>query len=185
MIESGKTKLSQLPKAHKTEVLVGPTAYNFLNVARATVLPLSPGEELSENALHRLMALDEEMACAVYALLTTDFAFWWWYVQGDGFHVNLSHLLNLPIGNLNIGTIGQLAVAGRLLWAEARRTPIKSSNKARVTFSFPTRAFSQLRKDALEIQLRSLALGGQFAGSLEVFVSAVVDARLFPPQNQK
>lgn len=185
LINSGKTELSQLPKAHRTEVLVGPTAYNFLNIARATVLPLSPGEELSENALHRLMALDEEMACVVYALLATDFAFWWWYVQGDGFHVNLSHVLNLPVGNLGKATVSELADVGRNLWAEARRTPVKSSNKARVTFSFPTRSFGHLRQEALEIQLRSLALDDEFGASLDVFVSAVVDARLFPPHNQK
>jgi Type I restriction-modification system methyltransferase subunit len=184
LINSGKTELSQLPNAHRTEVLVGPTAYNFLNIARSTVLPLSPGEELSQNALHRLMALDDEMACVVYALLSTDFAFWWWYVHGDGFHVNLSHLLNLPVGNLGEATVSELADVGRNLWAEARRTPIKSSNKARVTFSFPTRSFGHLRQKALEIQLRSLTLGAEFAASLDVFVSAVVDARVFPRHNQ-
>lgn len=182
LLNSGRTQLSQLPRAHRTEVLVGPTAYNFLNVARATMLPLSNNEELSENALHRLMALDEELASAVYALLSTDFTFWWWYVHGDGFHVNLTHLLKLPVGDLDGPTIAVLSELGQKLWADARRAPIKSSNKGRVTFAFPTRSFSAIRLEVQRVQCQVLGLCDNFAESLGAFVSTVVDARIFPRQ---
>jgi hypothetical protein len=184
LLNSGKTNLSQLPSAHKAEVLVGPTAYNFLNVARATVLPLSKDEELSENALHRFMALDEEVASAVYALLSTDFTFWWWYVHGDGFHVNLAHLLKLPVGQLDNDTISALSRLGQKLWADARKAPIKSSNKGRVTFAFPTRPFSSVRHEVQRIQCGALGLSDDFTANIDAFVSTVVDARLFPPHNQ-
>ncbi|HEX2859605.1 MAG TPA: N-6 DNA methylase [Alphaproteobacteria bacterium] len=185
ILTSGKTELRKLPNAHKTEVLVGPTAYNFLNVARATVLPLSPGEQLSENALHCLTGLDEEVSAAIYAILSSDFSFWWWYVQGDGFHVNLSHLLNLPVGDLDKKRLGALADLGQKLWDEARRTPLKSSNRGRVTFAFPTRAFSPLRQEIDALLRQSLGHSDEFAASLKAFVGTVVDARIFQSHNQK
>lgn len=185
LLNVGRTTLDQLPVADKAEVLVGPTAYNFLNIARATPLPLGRAEALSENPLHRLRALDIETASAVYALLSSSFAFWWWYVNGDGFHVNMSTLLEMPIGNITHQRPA-LAELGNEIWKEARRAPVRSSNRGRVTFAYPAVAQTGSRAKIDALIRSSLGLTTAFGASVDDFVATVTDARLFEtPQKEE
>ena len=81
-------------------VLVGNTAYNFLNVfLRPPESVLEGKPPLSGNPLHAIHCATQEMAFAVYGILSSHLAYWWWHTQGDGFHVLRRFILDFPFGN--------------------------------------------------------------------------------------
>ena len=81
-------------------VLVGNTAYNFLNVfLRPPESVLEGRDPLSENPLHAIHCATPEMAFAVYGILSSHLAYWWWHAHGDGFHVLRRFILHFPFGN--------------------------------------------------------------------------------------
>jgi hypothetical protein len=187
LVNWGRTTLDQLPSRGAFEILVGPTAYNFLNIARATVLPVGPNEQLSANPLHRLVAANAEDAACVYAILSSNFAFWWWHINGDGFHVNFSTIINLPIGSelLQASSHVRLAELGERAWQHARRKPVRSLNRGRISFSFPSNQEQKISKDVDALIVKSLGLPPTFVDELSEFVDTVVNARLFQNGMQK
>lgn len=186
LIDLGKGKLDALEDGRDSDVFVGPTAYNFINVARPIALPLGPYEHTSENELHKLVVANSKEADCIYALLVSNFAFWWWHVNGDGFHVNQATLKALPVGALALQEplYSELAELGARAWTIASQTPLRSVNRRRISFSFPLTEYPLIRRDIDYLIVRSLRLGDAFAAETAAFVEVVSSARLFDEIDQ-
>lgn len=179
----GRTTLDQAPNGSSSDVFVSPTAYNFLGVSRPYALRATNGEALSTHPLMRLSGETVEDAAAAFAVLSSRFAFWWWTVVGDGFHVNQGNLSRLPIGRSALaGSLHkQLVALGDAIWNQVRRHPIRSVNRGRISYTFSAAHADALRCDVDHLLLESLGLDTSFADELHHFTNCIAEARLLPP----
>jgi SAM-dependent methyltransferase len=124
-------------------VLVAPTAYNWIGVARET-RPFAEQGHSSTSGMLELTFGDPVTANAAFALLSSKFVLWLWRAESDGFHVTTSFVLRLPfsLDRLSEHALCRLAVAGADLWQEAQGHPTISVNRRRTTVGFATSAMS-------------------------------------------
>ena len=180
-VDWGRSTLRDVPTGKPADVFVAPTAYNFLGIARPTRLREERSLELSTNPLHRLTCATAKDASCLYAILSSNFAFWWWHINGDGFHVNQSTLFDLPVGASAVsGPLHErLATLGEALWQDAMHSPIRSLNRGRVSYAFPPSGQREMRRAVDAILIQSLGLSVDLKDEFERFADAVVDARPF------
>ncbi len=178
---SARSSLSSVPSGTEGDVYVAPTAYNFIGLARPHKFSLRSGEIASENPLHKLHCADSASARAVYAVLASNFAYWWWQVTGDGFHVNRSTLLNLPVGfdAFDHRYVGALSTLGGALWEVSSQHPVRSLNRGRVSLAFTPDVAPELRRQIDACLCEAMALPDSFAGELALFTETMQGARLF------
>ncbi len=94
-----RSSFAEVPGADDRTVFVGPTAYNFINVFVSPERSLfDTAETLSENPLQAVKCSSRKDAFAVFAILSSHLAYWWWHTHGDGFHVSKRFLTELPFG---------------------------------------------------------------------------------------
>ncbi|MCC3306603.1 Eco57I restriction-modification methylase domain-containing protein [Sneathiella sp. HT1-7] len=181
-----RTTLDTVPFGSMTNVFVSPTAYNFLGIGRVCVLTTNENEALSTNPLIRLTCGSSKDADAAFAILSGNFAYWWWHVWGDGFHVNRATLVNLPIGRLTMSetNIDQLARLGREIWNLAVKNPVRSLNRGRVSYTFSAAAAPDLRRRVDNIVLASLNQPRLLSNELERFTKTITSAELFMPNQE-
>lgn len=181
-----RSTLDEVPHGAPTNVFIAPTAYNFLGIARPITFKIQPGETLSVNPLHRLSCRSAKDAAAVYALLSSNLAFWWWHVTGDGFHVGQSALLNLPIGPAatNQDTLDRLAELGDAIWERSSAQAIRSLNRGRVSYAFSATGAPEPRRAVDTTLVAALGLSLSFVDELESFTRTITEARLFEPHNK-
>lgn len=179
----GRITLDRTPDGTDRDVYVAPTAYNFLGLSRPCALDTDEGETLSLNPLTRLTCRSAMEAEAAFAILSSNFAFWWWNVVGDGFHVNRGALAGIPIGRLALAgaQIRNLSTLGRALWRRARRKPVRSINRQRISYAFSSAGTPKLRRQADEIMVASLKLPTGLISEFEAFTETMTTARLFSP----
>ncbi len=181
--EFGSTTLDAMRSASSTAVFVSPTAYNFLGVARSRGFRAGRDEVLSTNPLLRVDCATEQDADAVYAILSGNYAFWWWHVTGDGFHVGRSALKNLPVGGLfaEAASRDRLADLGRKIWNQSMLNPVRSLNRGRVSYAFSAQNAPELRSDVDELVLKALGLPDALVDELSEFNQNITAARLLAP----
>ena len=123
--------------AHRV-VLVGGTAYNFVNVFFAGALPSSPPMPYSASPVNALTFAARADALAAFALLTSRLCYWLWHVEGDGFHVTAEFLRRLPLWALLEAEDSRqsLAPLGGQLWRAAAGAITGSVNGGKQTYSF-------------------------------------------------
>lgn len=179
----GRTTLDCVPKGLPTDLYVSPTAYNFLGVSRPTYLETGEDEVLSTHPLMRLGAASKEDASAAFAILSSRFAFWWWSVVGDGFHVNQGNLSLLPIGRAALAGPhhGQLASIGDTIWCQIRRHPIRSVNRGKASYTFSAANACSHQRQVDEILMITLGIDPSFVDELYQFTNCIAEARLLPP----
>ena len=161
-------------------VLVGPTAYNFLNVfLRPTPYMLQDGVTLSQNPLHAIQCSSPDDAFVVFGLLTSHLAYWWWRTHGDGFHVSRRFILEFPFGSEVLGgeKAGTLSACGASLWSAIRSRPVSSVNRGRTSFSYTTNDYDNLRRGVDEIMVDVAGLNNGFVNELQRFTSSTIAAR--------
>jgi len=122
--------------ATDAEVLLGPTAYNWLNVQRHSDAAQAAGHD-SGNVFLGLTCADAAIADAVYAVLSSRVSLWAWRTFGDGFHVSRWLLDQLPGLPEDRQTVARLSELGAKLWIECRERPVTSLNGGRTTAAFP------------------------------------------------
>lgn len=166
-----------LHSVDRRTVYVGPTAYNFLNVfLRPESNPHLAGE-LSENPLHALSCPTRRVAHQVFAILSSRFAFWWWHIKGDGFHVAKNIIKSLPVGVVleSDGSADELDRLGATLWEEVSSRPILSRNRSRTSIAFsPIR--SEIRAAIDRIVIEGLGLPAEFSNELAEFCDKTTNA---------
>ena len=178
---SGRADLASIATGTGRDVYIAPTAYNFLGLARPIQLALAPGEVLSENPLHKLSCGDNTVACAVYAILGSNFAYWWWLTTGDGFHVNRSTLMNMPIGlDTHDGELlATLGVLGGSLWQASCLQPIRSVNRGRISLAFTPDTAPEQRCSIDKYLCAAMGLPVNFVDELASFTEKMRSAGLF------
>ena len=120
-------------------VLVGNTAYNFLNVfLRPPESVLEGKPPLSKNPLHAIHCATPERAFAVYGILSSHLAYWWWHTHGDGFHVLRRFILDFPFGNDVLADHHRdfLSESGSTLWSAISAHPTISLNRGRASLAY-------------------------------------------------
>jgi hypothetical protein len=138
-------------------VLLGPTAYNWLNVQREPGTACALGHD-SQNPFIVLSCTDAATSDAVYALLSSRVALWLWQVYGDGFHVGRNLLRVLPAPPpMDSEAVAALGKLGAELWEQVTAAPVVSLNGGRRTVAFPPASASPLID---EIDLHVLDLVG-------------------------
>lgn len=121
----------------RPEILIAPTAYNWLNCLRATSPALDMGFD-STVGYHHLTFQSSEDAWAAYAVVSSRLVLWLWRTEADAFHVTRDFLLNIPVSPESLGRRirAELIDLGRALWKEAVASPSISVNKARTSVGF-------------------------------------------------
>lgn len=182
----GRATLDEVPTASLNDIFVAPTAYNFMGIGRRCELKTKEGEVLSTNPLMRLSCNSSRDADATFAILSGNFAYWWWQVCGDGFHVNRATLIELPVGRLAMSEsqIDELAGLGQEIWGLVARKPVRSLNRGRVSYAFSAAAALELRRSVDNIVLASLGQPSSVANELEQFTDTVTSAGLFLPSKE-
>ncbi len=119
-------------------IVIGSTAYNFLNVFPSSGLRDIPTLNLSESPVHAMVFGSRNERQMGLAILASSIAFWLWHVEGDGFHVTSDFLHRLPLWSLPFSkdARSELSKLGAQAWKEAQSTQLKSINGGRVTYSF-------------------------------------------------
>lgn len=178
--------LASASNADERTVFVGPTAYNFLNVfLKPPRALLQKDAVLSEHPLHAITCASEHDAFAIFALLSSHLAYWWWHAHGDGFHVSARFLSEFPFGveALN-GPAGEaLAQCGHELWSTIRTSPIISLNRGRTSLAFTPNGHDGLRRKIDEILADLARIDAEFVDELQQFTAHTVAAMLRARQN--
>jgi len=153
----------------ETTIFVAPTAYNFINVFRASDLWANELVPLSESPVTALTFASCEEAAAAHAILSSRLTYWLWTVLGDGFHVTKKFIESLPAWSDPLRAQLQLCRLGEQMWSELQKDVIRSINKGRTTIAFrPTHcARTQTEIDTLLQQLWKLP--NDFPAELEDF----------------
>jgi hypothetical protein len=154
-----------------TEVLIGSTAYNYLNAFRQFPANTRSEKELSGSKVHRLIFESQRSASAGFAILSSLTTFWLWHVECDGFHVPAWFLNELPLfdGKLMAENESSLAELGEKLWSEARANVTSSNNGGKITYGFRPLAESPSRDSVDRLILSSLNLGESYLSLLKKF----------------
>ena len=175
-----RMSLADAPTAGDDIVLVGTTAYNFLNVflrPPSTMLVGSP--QLSENHLHAIQCATPEIALAVYGILSSHFAYWWWHTYGDGFHVLRRFIMEFPFGNdvlLHSQHTEVLSKTGSTLWSAINTHPTISLNRGRVSIAYNPNHYTDARLSVDRLLVSVAGLDDCFVDELRRFVEHTVAA---------
>jgi len=176
-----RLNLAEVPNADDRTVFVGPTAYNFLNVfLQPPPNVLKKELMLSEHSLHAIRCKSSEDALAVFGILTSHLAYWWWHVHGDGFHVLRRFISEFPFGlDVLEGKEGdRLRVSGAALWSVIKSNPIISLNKGRTSLAYTPNRQDKFRRCADEILIYIAGLHDEFVDELQQFTAHTVAAKL-------
>ncbi len=167
---------------HRHMVFVGATAYNFLNVFLNPPHGVLPKQSvLSTHPLHAIEFPSRSAAAAAFALLSSHFAYWWWRVTHDGFHVNVSFFNRFPIGAdaLSSSAGVTLAAWGEELWSHIRTLPIVSVNRGRTSLAYSPLRFETIRREVDQIVVDVAGLDPAFGTELERFTIRTTGAKLY------
>jgi hypothetical protein len=162
-------------------VFVGPTAYNFLNVfMKPTHLQLGDGQTLSEHPLYAVKCASQNDALAVFAMLTSHLAYWWWHTHGDGFHVSRRFIADFPFGLETLASreAAKLSACGTELWSAIKAAPIISLNRGRTSLAYTPNGHDHVRRKADQVLAALAGLGPAFVGELQSFTAHTVAATL-------
>jgi len=173
-----RSTLSESASSDGRTVHIGATAYNFLNVFLRPHIPNDKSYELSEHHSHALTCVTENGALAVFACLSSRLAFWWWHVQGDGFHVTRKTLETLPIGYaLSVdNTLNSLKCFGEELWDLVITNPIISVNRGRMSLGFSGAKYPDIQSKIDNLLVNSLGLDPGFTTTLQHFTERTTTA---------
>lgn len=173
--------INSLAKDEAT-IFVAPTAYNFLNVFRASDLWARETTPLSESPVLALTFASHECASAAFATLSSRLAYWLWTVNGDGFHVTKRFVESLPAWSDEDNSRQQLSLLGDQMWGALQQDVIRSVNKGRITIAFrPTHcAGTQTKIDS--ILGEACKLPHNFSSELQQFSDR---QRIVDPQDKK
>jgi hypothetical protein len=177
----GRFNLAETPSADDRTVFVGPTAYNFLNVfVRPERGLLHGGQALSEHPLHAVRCSSRRDAFAVFAILSSHLAYWWWHTHGDGFHVSRRFLAELPFGleAFTAPVKDVLAESGAELWSAIKANPIISLNRGRTSLAYTPNGHDDMRRKIDQALADLVELEGAFVDELQQFTARTVAATL-------
>ncbi len=179
-----RLNLARVPNVDNHTVFVGPTAYNFLNVFLKPPSGLSAsGQVLSEHPLYAISCTSPEDALAVFAVLTSHLAYWWWHTHGDGFHVSKRFISSLPFGLelLTGATAGKLTASGDELWSKMRLNPVISLNRGRTSLAYTPNGHDVIRRKADQVLADLAGIESAFVNELQQFTTHTVAAKLRQP----
>ena len=160
-------------------VFVGNTAYNFLNVfLRPPETIFESKIQLSENQLYAIQCATSESALAVFGILTSHLAYWWWHTQGDGFHVSRRFITDFPFGNdvLDGPRVNLLSKIGSDLWSAVNSGPTVSLNRGRTSLAYNPNCHPQMRRSADRVLVNASGLNGSFVDELQQFTEHTIAA---------
>ena len=167
--------------ADDRSVFVGPTAYNFLNVMlRPWQSLLHGGQALSEHTLHVVRCTSKKNALAVYAVLSSRLAYWWWHTHGDGFHVSRRFIAEMPFGGEEFTekVTCRLSKHGAELWSAIKTKPIISLNRGRTSLAYTPNGHDDIRRKIDQVLVELAGLEGAFIDELQQFTARTVTATL-------
>ncbi len=177
----GRLNLAETPSADDRTVFVGATAYNFLNVfVRPEHGLLHFGQVLSEDPLHAVRCSSSREAFAVFAILSSHLAYWWWHAHGDGFHVSRRFLAELPFGPepFTVPVKDVLAERGAELWSAIKAKPITSLNRGRTSLAYTPNGHDDIRRKIDQVLADLTGLEATFVDELQQFTGRTVAATL-------
>lgn len=178
----GRAELAHVPSEKSPSVFIGATAYNFINAFRRIDAGKLSSGALSEHPLHAVRFAKEEDAAIGYAILSSCYAYWWWHVNDDGFHVSRTTISDLPVGTAFASRVlaKRLGALGGELWEAVQDTPIRSMNKGRVSYGYNPARFIELRHQIDQLLMKALDLDTQYADELAQFCCRVSSASVEP-----
>lgn len=188
VLSVGRATLDQIARANDKTVFVGPTAYNFLNVFLKPPQGLLETEKtLSAHPLHAIDCATREEALAVFAIMSSHLAYWWWHTHGDGFHVSRRTIASFPFGMETLtGDIGtQLSRCGAELWSLISSNPVISVNRGATSLAFTPNGHDGIRRQSDVILASVAGLDCSFVDELQKFTAHTVAATLRTHDNNR
>ena len=173
----GKAKPSEIVGTSlSNDVMIGGTAYNFLNVFRNYPDVLSWRGTLSASGVHLLGCGNASEADRTTAILASRVAFWLWHVECDGFHVPAWFLEELPLLEMEfpVEEAERLAALGREAWVGAQRDILTSLNRDKVTFAFRPTHIGDVRTEIDRIVLGRTGFGEDAVAAMRAFEHRIV-----------
>ena len=187
----GRIELAKTAAADNCTVFVGATAYNFLNVFLKPPRDVFQGvQALSRHPLHAIRCASRIDALAIFGILSSHLAYWWWHTHGDGFHVSRRFVAELPFGatDLSERITETLSEYGAALWLAIREKPITSLNRGRTSLAYTPNGHDDLRRRLDEVLASGAGLEPTFVDQLQRFTARTVAATLHEgtgPENQR
>lgn len=155
-------------------VVVGGTAYNFLNVYHPIKLQTnSIREELSKSPIHCLQFDSINEAHVAFSVLSSRLVYWLWYVLGDGFHVTARLFKAIPFNKdlITKDDYSELSNIGKTLWEKLQNRYFVSSNKGRFNVGFRPLEY-HIERDAIDnILVKSYGLNQDIIMELKYFTN--------------
>jgi hypothetical protein len=160
------------------ELGFSPVARNFISVY------VAPPPVLAVESLNRLPGddptgirfRDDETRSAALAVVAGDFAFWYWLVRCDGFHVTswlVSDLL-LPMNTLSSGHICLLARLGKLLDERSSEALVFKKNAGKYVGNYNYRRLSEITRRADLLLMAGLGFSRPAAEEILNYVERVL-----------
>ena len=177
----GRIELAETVGMDDRTVFIGATAYNFLNVfMKPPEGVLHDGQTLSQNPLHAVRCTSRTDAFAVFGVLSSYLAYWWWHTHSDGFHVSRRFIAKLPFGVSGFleGVTGALSEHGEELWIAIQERPVISLNRGRTSLAYTPNGHDKIRRRIDEVLVNHVGLEIAFVDELQQFTARTVAATM-------
>lgn len=165
-----RLSLSEAANAGDDIVLVGNTAYNFLNVFLRPPRTMFNDElRLTGNQLYAIQCANLKDAFAVLGMLAGHLAYWWWLTHGDGFHVSRSFLAKFPFGSgvMRSRDRDLLSDCGSILWSAMNSNPTVSLNRGRTSLAYSPIEYPDVRQSVDRVLVGAAGLDDHFVDELQ------------------
>ena len=141
---------------------------------------LNSEQILSEHPLHAIQCASKTDALAIFAMLSSHLAYWWWHTHGDGFHVSKRFIAGFPFGieDFTDKVTGALSKYGTELWGFIKSKPIISVNRGRTSLAFTPNGHDDIRREIDQTLADAVGLERAFVDELQQFTARTVAATL-------
>lgn len=114
------------------------TSYNWLSVFRKWPIATTQRIERIREPSGRLPVQTASMADFVFALLSSNFCYWLWRVECDGFHLTRSFIDSIPVhpSDFSPAAFGEICGLGAQIWSDSQAKPKTATNGGVVTIGY-------------------------------------------------
>lgn len=161
---------------YKHTLLVGNTAYNFINCFFSDGLPKITSRPYSSSPINAIHFNSKADTYAAFALISSRLCFWLWHVEGDGFHLTNDFLKRLPLWSIFSSNAAKASLSkyGKLLWEATQKTAVGAVNAGKQTYSFHCGHNHPMAIEIERILVENLHLNEDVSHWLKEFIQETV-----------
>lgn len=155
------------------------TAYNWLPVFKELPLSLDEtGKDYIPSSVWKVNCTNEQDKNFLFSVVSSKISYWYWIVNGDGFHFSKQFLSQLPVhpSLFNPKSLEKISRYGELLWLEMLKYPTRKTNAGKTIGNFNVLRCKNIIDEIDKLIIREIGLPDQFFLHLQHWYYSMIKA---------